>query len=373
MRVLLVSNYEPDQQQSMFRYAEFLRKGLGQGGHDVEVIRPPALFGRLVSNRNLFFKWLGYVDKYVLFPAWLRAKAVRFDLIHICDHSNSPYVHWTGRTPTLITAHDMLAIRSALGHFPQNPTGPTGRLLQRWILSGLKSARNIVSVSWKTKQDMEALIGSGAGITVIHHALNWEYAPASRTAIEEVRAACGLTPVDEYLLHLGGNQWYKNRLGVLRIALELRKHQRFRRVKLVMAGKAWTEQMRAFSREQGFASAIEIVDPDNPQVRALYSGALAFLFPSLEEGFGWPVLEAQACGCLLITSNRPPMTEIAGEGAIFIDPEDPARAAQTIAENLDKAESVKQAASENMKRFAFAQVMKRYEDVYASVRRSRVH
>lgn len=367
MRVLLVSNYQPDQQQSMLRYSEFLCRGLEQVGHDVEIVHPPALFGRLVSRRSSLFKWLGYLDKYVLFPLQLRTRSAKFDLVHICDHSNSPYLRWTGRTPSLITAHDMLAIRSALGHFPQNPTGRTGRLLQRWILNGLKTARYVVSVSWKTKQDFDALTHSTASITVIHHALNWEYSPASRAAIEEVRAACGLAPNEEYLLHVGGNQWYKNRLGVLRIAFELRKHERFRRVKLVMAGKPWPPELRAFCREQGFADAIELVTPDNQQIRALYSGALAFLFPSLEEGFGWPVLEAQACGCLVITSNRPPMTEIAGEGAIFIDPANEVCAAETIAENLDRAETAKQAASENMKRFAFDKVMQRYEDVYTSM------
>ena len=351
----------------MLRYADLLRRGLEQHGHGIEVIHPPALLGRLVSRRNALFKWLGYVDKFVLFPPLLRSRSSKVDLVHICDHSNSSYLRWIRATPSLITVHDVLAIRSALGHFAQNPTGRTGQWLQRWILNGLKTARYAVSVSWKTKQDLDALTGSKASITVIHHGLNWDYSPASPVEVEEVRAACGLTRQDEYLLHVGGNQWYKNRLGVLRIALELKRHERFRRVKLVMAGKPWPLEMRAFCRENRFDDAIEFIAPDNQQIRALYSGALALLFPSLEEGFGWPILEAQACGCLVITSDRPPMTEVAGQGAIFIDPENALTAAQSIADNFARCEIVKQAGCNNLKRFAIDEMMKRYQDVYASV------
>jgi glycosyltransferase involved in cell wall biosynthesis len=367
MRVLLVSNYQPDEQRSMLSYADFLRRGLEPLGHSVEVIHPPARLGRLVSRSHKLFKWLGYVDKYLIFPHALRKKSRTVDLVHICDHSNSCYQRWTGATPTVITVHDMLAIRSAMGHFPQNPTGRMGQLLQRWILNGLRQAPHIITVSSKTKQDVEALTKGKSSISVVHHGLNWSYSRSSRAEIEGVRNACGLAPGDEYLLHLGGNQWYKNRLGVMKIALELRKHKRFLRVKLVMAGKAWTPEIWALRDENSFSDAIEFVNPDARQIQALYSGALAFLFPSLEEGFGWPILEAQACGCLVITSSRLPMTEVAGAGAILVDPANTTSAAQTIAENFHRIEILKQAGWDNLKRFAIDDMMKRYEAVYASV------
>jgi glycosyltransferase involved in cell wall biosynthesis len=367
MNVLLVANYKPDEQQSMLRYAKFLREGLEQRGHRMEVVHPPAVFGRIVPRSNPLFKWLGYIDKFVLFPPMLRMKARKAELVHICDHSNSGYLGWVGDKPRVITAHDLLAVRSGLGQFAQNPTARTGQLFQRWILSGLASASHIISVSGKTKEDLEALLRSRPEIRVIHHSLNWKYEPMGRSEIEKVRAACGLGAEDEYILHVGGNQWYKNRMGVLRIALELRKHERFRRVKVVLAGKPWAEEMRVFRRKHSFDDAIDFVTPSNEQIAALYSGALAFLFPSLEEGFGWPILEAQACGCLVITSNRAPMTEVAGAGAILIDPADVAGAAETIAASIGDAETVKKAAQENLKHFTIDEVMNRYSDAYKSV------
>lgn len=98
MRVLLVANYEPDAQLSMLRYAEFLRRGLEQRGHEMEVVHPPAILSRLVSTRNPLWKWLGYIDKFVLFPTRLRMKVRSADLVHVCDHSNSSYLRWTGKT-----------------------------------------------------------------------------------------------------------------------------------------------------------------------------------------------------------------------------------------------------------------------------------
>jgi glycosyltransferase involved in cell wall biosynthesis len=222
-------------------------------------------------------------------------------------------------------------------------------------------------LSVKTKEDLEALLSSKPDIKVIHHSLNGHYEPATATEIETARAACGLNAGDEYLLHVGGNQWYKNRLGALQIALELRRYERFRRVKLVMAGAPWPEAMQALRREHVFGDAIDVVSPSNEQMRVLYSGALALLFPSLAEGFGWPVLEAQACGCLVITSDRASMTEIAGRGAILIDPENAAVAAQVIDSRIGEAEILKLAGWENLKRFTMDDVMRRYNDVYESV------
>ena len=74
---------------------------------------------------------------------------------------------------------------------------------------------------------------------------------------------------------------------------------------LVMAGKPFSEEVN----RAAFASNIQddvkqLINPDNETLRALYSAADALLFPSLAEGFGWPIIEAQACGGLVITSSR---------------------------------------------------------------------
>ncbi|MGC2161471.1 MAG: glycosyltransferase family 1 protein [Silvibacterium sp.] len=362
MRVLLVANYKPDFQRSMARYADFLYAELLKRGYAVEMIRPEPIVTRLVDRTNRFFRWLAYLDKFVFFPPrlWLRAR--KADVVHVCDHGNAPYLRWTGKTPNLITAHDALAIRSALGQFPQNPTRASGIKFQQWILRGLAHAKRIVCVSQKTRQDFEALLPGGPSMTVIFNPLSSVFRPARAEDVAAARAACGLGPEDEYLLHVGKDNWYKNRPGVLRIFAELRNHARFSNIKLVMAGTPLPAALR--QRAQDLGGVAECVGFSDEQLRALYTGALALLFPSLEEGFGWPILEAQACGCPVITSARPPMMEVAGKAAILIDPEDPVGAAAVIAERIHEVDALRLAGFENIKAYSMDDAIDRYCKVY---------
>jgi len=366
MKVLLVANYKPDRQKSMARYAGFLCAELLKRGYAAEMIHPSPVAARLVSPDNRFFRWLAYLDKFVFFPPLLWLRARRADIVHVCDHSNSFYLRWTGKTPNLITAHDALAIRSALGHFPQNPTRRSGVSLQRWILRGLARARWMVCVSQKTRQDFEQLLPRGPKMTVILNPLSYDFRAAPPEDIAAVRAACGLGAQEEYLLHVGKGTWYKNRPGVLQILAELRKFPRFRKMKLVMAGAPWREAVQETATS--IDGVIEFIDPSDKQLQAFYSGALALLFPSLEEGFGWPILEAQACGCPVITSARSPMMEIAGTAAILVDPEDEVSAAAVIAARIDKeADALRRAGFENLRAYSMDTAMDRYCEVYQEI------
>lgn len=362
MRILLVGNYKPDRQASMARYGQLLYSELQNRGYAVQLVYPPAVASLLVGRKSRFFRWLAYLDKFVFFPPVLWFRARRADIVHVCDHSNSFYLSWTGKAANLITAHDALAIRSALGHFPQNPTRWSGVRLQRWILRGLAGAENIVCVSEKTRRDFAGLLPDGPRMRVVPNPPDAKFSPASAEDVAAAREMYGLAPGTEYLLHVGKDSWYKNRPGVLRIMAELKKYPRFHGVKLVMAGSPFPDDLRELARRTG--DVIECVSPSDEQLRALYTGALALLFPSLEEGFGWPIVEAQACGCPVITSARSPMQEIAGGAAILIDPEDPASAAETIASRIHEADSLGRAGLEIVRRYSVSDAMDRYCEVY---------
>jgi len=366
MKVLLISNYPPDAQESMLRYADMLEDALCSRGVMVETVFPPPVLGRPSWLHGPWKKWAGYLDKYIFAFPYLRKKAAAVDVIHICDHSNAMYLKCAGKKPCLITCHDLIAVFSARGKYPGVRVGKMGRLLQNWIAGSLMQAKNIVCVSQKTLQDVKELCAHAPqNLEVIYHPLHWKYAPASREAIEAEKAKCGLTVHDEYFFHVGNNHWYKNRLGVMRIFSELRKFPRFQNARLVLAGKPWTREMRDFAQRMDLLDAlVERVDISNEELQALYSGAVALLFPSLEEGFGWPLLEAQACGCPVITSNRPPMTEIAGTAAIYIDPELPEQAAEVIDKNADDFRDLRSRGFQNLRRFAFDPTMDRYLDLY---------
>ena len=377
MRILLVANYEPDGQVSMLRYAAWLERALKARGYQVTVAEPRAFFSRLAWGSGLK-KYIGYLDKFLIFPPRLRRLARTHDLVHVLDHSNSMYLRTVRGKPSLITCHDVLAVRAARGEFPQALTGWSGRLLQRWILSGLRGARHVLCVSGKTAGDLKALIESSgkdteetdkncAELRVICNPLNWSYRTGAALP-EDLTSRLGLRPGERYFLHVGGNQWYKNRAGVLSIFARLAGMVEFSSARLVMAGKPLPGELRAaIHRERLEGRVIEAVDATSEELQALYGNALALLFPSLEEGFGWPILEAQACGCPVIASRRPPMTEVAGEAAILIDPAEPQAAAMAIAAGLKGSEQLRAAGFKNLKRFDAEAIADRYCAFYESI------
>lgn len=385
MRILLVANYEPDAQQSMQRYADWLQQALVKRGHTVQVTRPTPFFSRLTFGKfSTIQKYLGYIDKFFLFPPKLRIMAFSFDLIHVVDHSNSMYLNAAGSRPALITCHDLLAVRAAFGEFPEAKTGWSGRILQRWILKGLVQSHNVVCVSEKTAHDLVTLINNATkasstkNIRVIFNALNWPFQPSAdkptfQGAARNIRTTLQIGA--PYLLHVGGNQWYKNRLGAIKIYAELRNYPAFKNVRLIMAGKSWSRAMREFVSAQKLdAWVIELGAMSSEELQSLYSHALALLFPSLEEGFGWPIVEAQACGCPVITTARPPMNEVAGAGdefvrqaAILVEPCNPAEAAALIDKGLKSREALIIAGLENVLRFNEAEIVSAYCDFYSSI------
>jgi len=365
MKVLLVANYIPDRQKSMARYADMLHAELLKRGYAVEIVRPAPLATRFFAPGNRLFRWLAYIDKYILFPPMLWLRARRADIVHVCDHSNSMYLRWAGKTTRLITAHDALAIRSALGQIPQNPTRASGVALQRWILRSLRHADQIVCVSEKTRSDYEALLPGGPAMSVVPNPLGSSFYPAHAADVARMRAGLDLAAGDEYLLHVGKDNWYKNRPGVLRIMAELRKNPRFGSVRLVMAGARLPASLKDAARE--LQGVVECAGPGDDQLRALYSGALALLFPSFEEGFGWPILEAQACGCPVITTARPPMAQVAGSAAILIDPEDTVGAAHTIAVRIGEVDALRSAGLENVRAYSLEKTMEQYCALYQAL------
>jgi glycosyltransferase involved in cell wall biosynthesis len=374
MRILLVGNYALDNQASMSRYAEMLSRDLNERGHMVEVLRPGVVFGGIVGQPTLR-KWLGYIDKYILFPVKLRARVRGFDLVHVCDHSNAMYLAHTGGLPSSVTCHDLLAIGSALGRYPQQAVGWAGKVQQRWIRGHLVETNNVVCVSANTARELAMLSGSRVGkAVVIPNALEQDCGPASAENVERLRARLGIRAGVEYLLHVGGNHWYKNRVGVLRIFKGVRERlgDDGQRLRLVMAGAEFTPEMREYAAaELPAGTVIEVVDAPDEDLWSLYTGAQALLFPSLHEGFGWPLIEAQRCGCAVITSNRAPMTEVAGAGAVYIDPEDEAKAAEVVVESLAKLVEMRERGFGNVKRFDPAVVLPEYEGFFAGMLRTR--
>jgi glycosyltransferase involved in cell wall biosynthesis len=359
----------------MRRFAALLHQGLTAKGVDVEVVEPTAIVGRSTTGHAGIDKWLRYVDKFVLFPPRLRGVVRRNGrarlVVHVCDHSNAVYVPARPNVLHVVTCHDLLAVRSALGEFSQARTAWMGRRLQRAISNGLRRAGHVICDSTATLTDVQRILGLPLGTTsVIHPAVSPVFVHAGRIDRRaRVRRLLGASAPARYVLHVGGNQWYKNRAGVIEIyaALVARDPDA---PALVMAGKPLTPELRLLLTRYGLANrVIAVSDTSDEDLAALYSSATVLLFPSLAEGFGWPVLEAMACGCRVVTAHRAPMTELGADAATYINPDQPATAAATLAEVLVEPDTVRRDRIEAGLRRAGSFTPERMADAYMRVYR----
>ncbi|MBL7071367.1 MAG: glycosyltransferase family 4 protein [Candidatus Omnitrophica bacterium] len=369
MKILLIGNYVNDGQVSMQRFSTIMESALRQRGHDVSVIRPEPFFGRLMPSYKGIGKWLGYIDKFILFPSRLRGALPRAEIAHICDHSNAFYAKYLKDIPYLITCHDLLAIRSALGEIRENPTKWTGRRLQKMILSGLKIARHIVCISGSTKDDILRLTKlDSENVSVISYGFNYSY---SAMGLEEAKTNIAHIRIDTarpFFLHIGKDAWYKNRLGALHIFNNSIKFDETSEFNMVFVGDDLSKEMRSFIKRQHLEDRVFAIPfLESEGMRALYSTAKGLLYPSLSEGFGWPIIEAQACGCPVFTTDRPPMTEVGGDAAVYIDPAKPQEAARAIVESLrskEKMATMRETGFVNVKRFSTENMVTQYINLY---------
>ncbi len=332
MKLLLIGNYAPDAQQSMLRFENVLAHALARRGYDCEVVRPRPVFLRAGRSGGLA-KWLGYVDKYLLAPREIARRARGCDIVHVLDHSNAVYVP---RQPTearwVATCHDLLAVRGALGEDTDCPASALGRRLQSAILAGLQRASAVACDSTSTLADFNRLAPNAAGQNrrVILLGPNHPYrpieAPEARRRLAKLGGAAPWA--QPFLLHVGSNLSRKNKAGVLRV---------FERVSsrwsgnLIFCGADLTPEIKAAAAAAGLAERVFAVPAiSNDELEAAYSSAHALVFPSKCEGFGWPVLEAQACGCPVICSDRTSLPEVAGKGGLVFALDDEAGMAEAV-------------------------------------------
>ena len=131
---------------------------------------PQPFFGKLFSSSK-FGKWSAYIDKYLVFPKRLESTLKQNDqdlgIVHVIDHSNSPYLRKIIKVSSakcLLTCHDLIAVRTAMGEFPSAPkTSASGKKLQRWIQQSLPYADYFACDSEQTKMDLNRIFPTSEG------------------------------------------------------------------------------------------------------------------------------------------------------------------------------------------------------------------
>ncbi|MEY4485355.1 MAG: hypothetical protein RL693_2807, partial [Verrucomicrobiota bacterium] len=333
--IVLASNYEPDHLYSMERYTRLLEHGLKAKGVTCTIMKPVTILGNLPWVPGKVTKYLRYLDKYLFFPLALRWKLSRLPkskspLIHITDQGNSVYASFVRDYPVMVTCHDLITAKpsikpASIGSAPQKRSW-----FQRVNFKSLQRAEVVVCDSEKTKQDCEEFFDCEKPRPLLSRV----YIPLDP---DFMRKASAIRPSDlpaSFLLHVGNSSKYKNRPGLFRIYAAIRK-QMSRTPPLMVMGEALLKDELTLIDELDLKSHIQhFTKPSDEFILQAYQHAEALIFPSLEEGFGWPVLEAMACGCPVFTSNRAPLTEVGGAAAEYFDPENIEASARMIADRL---------------------------------------
>jgi glycosyltransferase involved in cell wall biosynthesis len=204
--------------------------------------------------------------------------------------------------PTVVTVHDL-----GYRHFPEAHPWRQRLYLEWSTRFSARRATRVIADSAATKRDLTRFCGVPEGkITVVYPGYDDALARVNAAA---VRTRYGLP--ENYFLHVGTLQPRKNLMRLMEAVSQAPAP-----VCLVLAGRAGWMAAPITAR----ARWLEYV-PDE-DLAGLYSGAQALVFPSLFEGFGFPVLEAMACGTPVICSNMSSLPEVAGQAALLVDPQD---------------------------------------------------
>lgn len=238
-----------------------------------------------------------------------------FDVFHATYYNPYflPYLNGLNRkVPLVITFLDM--IHEKLSHQFPELAQDKAIVKQKRLLAD--RADRLIAVSESTKRDVVEILNVDPDkIDVIYHGSSFALSGSSaqREAVQDDKS--------RYLLFVGRRGGYKNFDGMLRGIAPLLKREKMR---LICAGGGpFTSDESSIMQLAGVSGLIRQQSATDVELRQLYGGAFAFIFPSLYEGFGIPILEAMACGCPCILSNQSSLPEIGGNAALYFDTENP--------------------------------------------------
>lgn len=255
----------------------------------------------------------------------LAARKHQLDLLH-CTSNTAPIFT---NIPLFMTLHDIIYLDQAYlgGSWYQR----LGHIYRKWIVPIVyKNASQVFTVSQYERNRISGILGEGAKLSVTYNGVSEKFSPVSRIEVAKVRQRLSLPP--RYLFFLGNKAPKKNMKTVLIAYAQYRKAHK-NPIPLVIA-----ESDSMFLEQQLTELGISEIRPSihltgylsHDDLPAVYSGATLFLYPSLVESFGIPIIEAMACGTPVITSSTTSMPEIGGDAALCVDPTEPESLAHQI-------------------------------------------
>lgn len=296
------------------------------------------------------------------------------DLLH-CTSNTAPI---KSKVPVMITLHDIIYLES-ISIFKKGGTWyqKFGNLYRRWVVPRVvKSSKKIITVSKFERDRIHDFFGFNKDdnrLVAVYNGVSEHFKPVvDPTILKEIREKYSL-PV-HYFFFLGNTDPKKNTEGVLRAYNDYVKQTKSP-ASLVMLDYE-ESALNQLLQDIGAKSLRDKIHLPgyviNTHLPAIYSMADIFLYPSLRESFGIPMLEAMGCGVPVITSNTSSMPEVSGGAAKIIDPYHPKEITQAIIElqkNTELREKLKQDGLRQAAKFTWLAMAKDVKKIYEDVTR----
>lgn len=274
-----------------------------------------------------------------------------FDVLHTSD--------WTeprSKKPTVTTVHDLVFRR-----YPDT-VNELIKETQQLRLSRIKDQScHIIVDSQNTKKDLIDLYKiDESRISTVYLAPSEIFTPLKKDQIKKTLTNLNLN--SEYILFVGTQEPRKNLQKSIESFRSFKEKYKTDHKFVVVGNTGWGEKANINQKD-----IINLGRVDEELLPALYSGCDAFLFPSLYEGFGLPVLEAMACGAPVITSDNSSLSEISGDAAILIDPHETYEIRDALKKAITRKSSLESASLKQASKFSWDKTAEKTYSIYKNV------
>lgn len=268
----------------------------------------------------------------------------KVDVFHSSDWTQPPIQAFK-----VTTIHDLVPFKyPELSH---SKIVSSHKARMKWVI---KEVDRVIVPTQTTSRDVEELGIEKKRIRIIPEGYDPIYKPAKKYDIEKIKRKYKIS--GKYILTVGVG-FRKNTNRIIEAYKKIRKEENF---KLVAVGQVYSE----FINTPGVVFAGHVTLQDMP---SLYSGAEVFVYPSLYEGFGLPILESFSCRTPVVTSNLGSMAEVAGGATVLVDPTDVNSIIEGIEKALNKKDSFVKKGIERLRDFSWESTAKKTLEVYNSI------
>jgi glycosyltransferase involved in cell wall biosynthesis len=393
-RVLLVPDLPLERWPSMDKYAHRLYDWLESSGPGFEVrlaahigaLTEEARDGKRGRRSGSFARWWTqpvdpsrivlpgplygphqYAARQYFYPWRVKREAKRADLVHILDHRYAHMMPSARRRPVVVTVHDLMPVIVL-----RSPTdGWRDGVRNRFLRTALKALRRadayIVGTEW-LKGELATWLGDDRRIRVVPFGVDRDLFGESASARERGRHEWRIPDDAFVVLHVGSTVDRKNVPLVIHTVARLRQHAD---VYLLQVGGRFTAEQEQLIDRLGMWRAVRsVAAADETSLRRAYRAADVLLFPSLYEGFGFPVLEAFASGLPVVTSGAGGLKEVGGDAVVVVEGRDPAayvEALEQLSDDVERREELMQKGWARARQFTWQKTAELTAGVYRAL------